>query len=79
MIQEEFKVRVIMPSEGYLLTQASDDVEIQNRVFSDKVFLAVTDAPENWKEITIEEAEQIKAEQERLATENTDSQTEQDL
>ena len=68
-----------MPSEGYLLTQASDDVEIQNRVFSDKVFLAVTDAPENWKEITIEEAEQIKAEQERLATENTDSQTEQDL
>ena len=45
----------------------------------DKVFLAVTDAPENWKEITIEEAEQIKAEQERLATENTDSQTEQDL
>ena len=67
MIQEEFKVRVIMPSEGYLLTQASDDVEIQNRVFSDKVFLAVTDAPENWKEITIEEAEQIKAEQELLA------------
>lgn len=68
MIQEEIKVRVIKPTEGYLLTQASD-VEIINRVFSDKVFLAVTDSPENWKEITIAEAEQIKAEQERLAQE----------
>lgn len=77
MIQEEIKVRVIKPSEGYLLTQASDDVEIQNRVISDKVFLAVTDAPENWKEITIEEADAIKAEQERLAAESLDSQTEQ--
>lgn len=75
MIQEEIKVRVIKPSDGYLLTQAND-VEIINRVFSDKVFLAVTDAPENWKEITIAEAEAIKAEQERLAVESLDSQTE---
>lgn len=70
MIQEEIKVRVIKPSEGYLLTQAND-VEIINRVFSDKVFLAVTDSVENWKDITIEEAEAIKAEQERIAEEET--------
>ena len=69
MIQEEIKVRVIKPTEGYLLTQANDDVEIQNRVISDKVFLAVTDSVENWKEITIAEADAIKAEQERLAQE----------
>lgn len=68
MIQEEIKVRVIKPTEGYLLTQAND-VEIQNRVFSDKVFLAVTDSVDNWKEISIEEADAIKAEQERLAQE----------
>ena len=68
MIQEEIKVRVIKPSDGYLLTQAND-VEIINRVFSDKVFLAVTDSVENWKEISIEEADAIKAEQERLAQE----------
>lgn len=68
MIQEEIKVRVIKPTEGYLLTQAND-VEIINRVFSDKVFLAVTDSIENWKEISIEEADAIKAEQERLANE----------
>lgn len=78
MIQAEIKVRVLIPSEGYKLTQAQD-VEIQSRVLSDKVFLAVTDAPENWKEITNEEAEAIKAEQERLAQESLDTQNEQHL
>jgi hypothetical protein len=70
MIQEEIKVRVLIPSEGYMLTQAFE-VEISNRVVSDKVYLAVTDEPSNWKEITQEEAEAIKAEQERLANEQS--------
>ena len=70
MIQEEIKVRVLIPSEGYLLTQAFE-VEIQNRVVSNKVYLAVTDEPSNWKEITQEEADAIKAEQERLAEEQS--------
>lgn len=68
MIQEEIKVRVLIPSKGYMLTQAFE-VGITNRVVSDKVYLAVTDEPSNWKEITQEEADAIKAEQERLANE----------
>ena len=68
MIQEEIKVRVLIPSEGYMLTQAFE-VEISNRVVSDKVYLAVTDEPSNWKEITQEEADAIKAEQEKLVNE----------
>lgn len=70
MIQEEIKVRVLIPSKGYMLTQAFD-VEITNRVVSEKVYLAVTDEPSNWKEITIEEADAIKAEQERIANEQS--------
>ena len=70
MIQEEIKVRVLIPSVGYMLTQAFD-VEITNRVVSEKVYLAVTDEPSNWKEITIEEADAIKAEQERIANEQS--------
>lgn len=70
MIQEEIKVRVLIPSKGYMLTQAFD-VEITNRVVSEKVYLAVTDEPSNWKEITIEEADAIKAEQERLTEEQS--------
>ena len=68
MIQEEIKVRVLIPSKGYMLTQAFD-VEIANRVVSEKVYLAVTDEPSNWKDITIEEADAIKAEQEKLVNE----------
>lgn len=68
MIQEEIKVRVLIPSKGYMLTQAFD-VEIANRVVSEKVYLAVTDEPSNWKEITIAEANAIKAEQERITNE----------
>ena len=70
MIQEEIKVRVLIPSKGYMLTQAFD-VEIANRVVSEKVYLAVTDEPSNWKEIPVEEADAIKAEQERLANEQS--------
>ena len=70
MIQEEIKVRVLIPSKGYMLTQAFD-VEIANRVVSDKVYLAVTDEPSNWKEITTKEADAILAEQERLANEQS--------
>lgn len=68
MIQEEIKVRVLIPSVGYMLTQAFE-VEIQNRVVSEKVYLAVTDELSNWKEITQEEADAIIAEQERMANE----------
>ena len=68
MIQEEIKVRVLIPSVGYMLTQAFE-VEIQNRVVSEKVYLAVTDEPSNWKEITQDEADAIKAEQEKLVNE----------
>ena len=70
MIQEEIKVRVLIPSVGYMLTQAFE-VEIQNRVVSEKVYLSVNDEPSNWKEITQAEADAIKAEQERLANEQS--------
>lgn len=67
MIQEEIKVRVLRPTEGHKLTQATE-VAIEKRVISDKVFLGVNDCPENWKEITDAEAEAVKAEQEAEAT-----------
>lgn len=67
MKQSNFTVQIIEPSEGYKLTQSAD-VTIEERIIiSDKIYLAVTDKVENWKEITNKEAEAIKAEQARLA------------
>ena len=68
MKKSNYTVQIIEPSEGYTLTQ-SKDVEVKNRILSKKIFLAVNDSPDNWKEITDAEAEAIKAEQERLAEE----------
>lgn len=68
MKKSNYTVQIIEPSEGYTLTQ-SKEVEVQDRILSKKIFLAVNDSPDNWKEITEAEAEAIKAEQERLAEE----------
>ena len=65
MIQEEFKVIVLIPRGGFKLTQAQD-VPLEQRVFSEKVFLAVNDSPDNWMEIADEEAQVIIKQQEEL-------------
>lgn len=66
MIQSNYTVRIIEPSEGFTLTQ-STDVDLENRTLSKKVFLAVNDDPSNWKEITDTEADEIRLQQEELA------------
>lgn len=66
MIQSNYTVRIIEPSEGYTLTQSAD-VDLENRTLSKKVFLAVNDDPSNWKEITDTEADEIRLQQEELA------------
>jgi hypothetical protein len=68
MTTDTIQIEILTPSEGYRLTQAAD-IDIQDRVISEKIFLAVTDKAENWKEITIEEANSILEEQERLMEE----------
>lgn len=60
MKQLEYITRVITPEEGHFLTQA-EDIDIMQRVFSKEIFLAVTDSPANWKEITEDEANIIIA------------------
>lgn len=75
---------VLVASDGYKLTQASDDVAILDRVIGKKIYLASTDSADNWKEITDEEAATLKAEQadalaaleEAADTEETEEATE---
>lgn len=68
MKTSNFTVQVLQPSEGMLLTQSAD-IDLKNRVFSKKVFLSVNDSPDNWKEITTEEAGELKAQKEALIAE----------
>lgn len=74
MIQSNYTVRIIEPSEGFTLTQSAD-VDLENRTLSKKVFLAVNDDPSNWKEITDTEADEIRLQQEELAKAKEDERT----
>lgn len=72
MKKSNYTVQIIEPSEGYTLTQSAD-VEVKERILSKKIFLAVNDSPDNWKEITDAEAEELQAEQERLFKEEEEN------
>ena len=73
---KQVDVRVLRPNEGCLLTQSAD-VDVKERIFSEEIWLASTDSADNWKDITIEEADKIKKEQEEaIAEEQTSRQVE---
>lgn len=54
MKQSNYIVQIIEPSNDGWLTQ-KEEVENINRIFSKKIFLAVNDKADNYKEITEEE------------------------
>lgn len=59
MKESTYTTRVLIPEEGHYITQA-EEVDIEQRIFSKEVFLAVNDSPANWKEITEDEADMIR-------------------
>lgn len=68
---KQVNVRILKPNAGCLLTQSAD-VELQNRIFSEELWLAATDSPDNWKDIPLDEAESIKKQQEELQSQITE-------
>nr|DAY94712.1 MAG TPA: hypothetical protein [Caudoviricetes sp.] len=66
MIQSNYTVQILQAEEGYKLTQKAD-VDILQRVFTDKVFLSVNDDAKNWKEISDSEADLLQQKQREIA------------
>ena len=66
----DVKLHYITPKDGCYLTQSAD-VPNEKRIFSEWVWLANKGKESEWKNITIEEADAIKAEQERIANEQS--------
>nr|DAM58697.1 MAG TPA: hypothetical protein [Caudoviricetes sp.] len=65
MKQTAYTVQVIQPSDGHILTQSAD-IDLKDRIFSEKIFLGINDSIDNWKEITIKEADNLKQKQRDL-------------
>lgn len=74
---KQVDVRILRPNEGCLLTQSAD-VDVKERIFSEEIWLASTDSADNWKDITIEEADHIKKEQEAAMAEEQASEQMED-
>lgn len=57
----QYTITVLTASEGHKLTQAGE-VDILDRTITPKVYLAATDSPDNWREITDADADALRAE-----------------
>ena len=68
MVTSSYTTIVLTAAEGCYLTQANCD-DIRTAIITERVYRANTDSPDNWREISAEEADSIKAEQERLLKE----------
>lgn len=73
MVTSSYTTIVLTAAEGCYLTQANCD-DIRAAIITERVYLANTDSPDNWREITAEQADSIKAEQERLVKEEMENE-----
>ena len=65
MVTSSYTTIVLTAAEGCYLTQANCD-DIRTAIITDRVYLAKSDSPDNWREITAEQADDIKAQQAAL-------------
>lgn len=70
LTNKQVEVKILKPKDGFVLTQSNSTIDVKYRRFYKTIVLAPSDSPENYKEITIEEAETLKAEQEKLIEEH---------
>ena len=69
MVTSSYTTIVLTAAEGCYLTQANCD-DIRTAIITDRVYLAKSDSPDNWREITAEQADDIKAQQAALLAED---------
>lgn len=57
MKQEQFTTTILTAARGKFLTQATSDIDISERIIATKIALGKNDSPDNWCEISAEDAE----------------------
>lgn len=60
MKQTSFTTIILTAGRGKYLTQASQDVDIKDRVIGKKVALGANDSPDNWCEISEADKEEFE-------------------
>lgn len=68
-----FTTTILKASEGYKLTQ-SNDIDIKERILASTIALGKYDSQDNWKEVTDEEAEALRKEQDEAIRKENEQQ-----
>lgn len=78
MKQQTFTTTILEAEEGMYLTQASEDIDIKERIVGTTVAVGRNDSPDNWKEISAEQAEEYNSLRETEQVEELNSLEEAD-
>ena len=62
-------MKLLDKKDGYKWTQAAADIDIKDRIFVSKIYLADSAQESDWKQITDAEAEILEKQQEAALTE----------
>ena len=68
MTTENYSSVIIKAKEGFYITEV-DSIDIQNRTIATAVALGTNDSADNYKEITAEEADELKRQQDEARKE----------
>ncbi len=66
MKSNSFTTIILEAEPNHYLTQSDDSIELKDRIIASMIALGKHDSPDNYKEITKEEGDEIKAQQEAL-------------
>ena len=70
MENTQYTVQVLKSSEGKYLTNSDNSITIDKRTLATEIWLSPSDSASNYKEITEEEYNQYKTEQDKLLLNN---------
>lgn len=63
MTSENYSSVIIKAKEGFYITEKDDSVDIKKRIIATAIALGTNDNADNYKEITAEEADELKRQQ----------------
>lgn len=70
MENTQYTVQILKASEGKYLTNSDDNIEITNRTMAKEIWLSPTDSASNYVEISEEQYNTFKQEQDKLLLNN---------
>lgn len=73
MTSENYSSIIIKAKEGFYITEVDDTIDIQNRTIATAVALGTNDSADNYKEITANEADELKRQQDEARKEQIET------